>query len=82
MLDLNDVALFAAAARRLGLPANMIGRRLQEFERRVGQRLLQRSTRARTTAIPVSPHIRMATAVTIETRFPNPMRLKVSMAAE
>jgi LysR family transcriptional regulator AphB len=54
MLDLNDVALFvevvragsfAAAARRLGLPANTISRRLQEFERCVGQRLLQRSTR-------------------------------------
>jgi LysR family transcriptional regulator AphB len=54
MLDLNDVALFvevvragsfAAAARRLGLPANTISRRLQEFERRIGQRLLQRSTR-------------------------------------
>ena len=54
MLDLNDVALFvevvragsfAATARRLGLPANTISRRFQEFERRVGQRLLQRSTR-------------------------------------
>jgi LysR family transcriptional regulator AphB len=54
MLDLNDVALFvevvragsfAATARRLGLPANTISRRLQELERRVGQRLLQRSTR-------------------------------------
>jgi LysR family transcriptional regulator AphB len=54
MLDLNDVALFveivragsfAAAARRLGLPANTISRRVQEFERRVGQRLLQRTTR-------------------------------------
>jgi len=54
MLDLNDIALFvevvragsfAATARRLALPANTISRRLQEFERRVGQRLLQRSTR-------------------------------------
>ncbi len=54
MLDLNDVALFvevvragsfAATARRLGLPANTISRRLEEFERRIGQRLIQRSTR-------------------------------------
>jgi LysR family transcriptional regulator AphB len=54
MLNLNDLALFvevvragsfAATARRLGLPANTISRRLQEFERRVGQRLIQRSTR-------------------------------------
>jgi len=54
MWDLNDLALFvevvqagsfAAAGRRLGLPANTISRRLQEFERRVGLRLLQRSTR-------------------------------------
>ena len=54
MLDLNDIALFvqvvrsgsfAEAARRLGLPANTVSRRVQQLETRLGTRLLQRSTR-------------------------------------
>ncbi|MEO6853966.1 MAG: LysR family transcriptional regulator [Rhodoferax sp.] len=54
MLDLNDIALFvqvveagsfAAAARRLGLPANTVSRRVQDLEQHLGARLLQRSTR-------------------------------------
>ena len=54
MLDLNDVALFvqvvragsfAAAARRLGMPANTASRRIQQLEQQLGLRLMQRSTR-------------------------------------
>jgi DNA-binding transcriptional LysR family regulator len=54
MLDLNDVALFvqvvragsfAEAARRLGMPANTASRRIQQLERELGLRLMQRSTR-------------------------------------
>ena len=54
MLDLNDVALFvqvvrsgsfAEAARRLGVPANTVSRRVQQLEEQLGTRLLQRSTR-------------------------------------
>lgn len=54
MLDLNDIALFvqvveaggfAAAVRRLGLPANTVSRRVQDLEQHLGVRLLQRSTR-------------------------------------
>ena len=54
MMDLNDVALFvqviragsfAEAARRLGVPPNTASRRIQELERSVGVRLMQRSTR-------------------------------------
>jgi LysR family transcriptional regulator AphB len=54
MMDLNDVALFvqviragsfAEAARRLGVPPNTASRRIQELERNVGVRLMQRSTR-------------------------------------
>src|SRR5882672_5108653 len=54
MLDLNDVALFvqvvragsfAAAARRLGMPANSASRRVQQLEQELGLRLMQRSTR-------------------------------------
>ncbi len=54
MLDLNDVALFvqvvragsfAAAARRLGMPANTASRRIQQLEQLLGLRLMQRSTR-------------------------------------
>src|SRR5882724_128091 len=54
MLDLNDVALFvqvvragsfAAAAKRLGMPANSASRRIQQLEQRLGLRLMQRSTR-------------------------------------
>lgn len=54
MLDLNDVALFvqvveagsfAAAARRLGMPANSVSRRVQGLEQHLGVRLMQRSTR-------------------------------------
>ncbi|MFD2273176.1 LysR family transcriptional regulator [Undibacterium arcticum] len=54
MMDLNDLALFvqviragsfAEAARRLGVPPNTASRRIQELERSVGVRLMQRSTR-------------------------------------
>jgi DNA-binding transcriptional LysR family regulator len=54
MMDLNDVALFvqvvragsfAEAARRLGMPPNTASRRVQELERHLGVRLMQRSTR-------------------------------------
>jgi DNA-binding transcriptional LysR family regulator len=54
MLDLNDIALFvqvvrsgsfAGAARRLGVPANTVSRRVQGLEQHLGVRLLQRSTR-------------------------------------
>lgn len=54
MLDLNDIALFvqvvrsgsfAEAARRLGVPANTVSRRVQQLEEQLGTRLLQRSTR-------------------------------------
>ncbi|WP_285409872.1 LysR family transcriptional regulator [Variovorax sp. efr-133-TYG-130] len=57
MLDLNDIALFvhvvrsgsfAGAARRLGVPANTVSRRVQELEKNLGTRLLQRSTRSLT----------------------------------
>jgi LysR family transcriptional regulator AphB len=54
VVDLNDLALFvsvvnagsfAEAARRLGLPPNTASRRVQELERHLGVRLMQRSTR-------------------------------------
>ena len=54
MIDLNDIALFvqvvrsgsfAEAARRLGIPANTVSRRVQQLEEQLGMRLLQRSTR-------------------------------------
>jgi len=54
MLDLNDIDLFvqvvhagsfAAAARRLGIPANTASRRIQQLEQQLGLRLMQRSTR-------------------------------------
>jgi DNA-binding transcriptional LysR family regulator len=54
MLDFNEVALFvevvragsfAEAARRLGIPANTISRRVQSLEQHLGARLMQRSTR-------------------------------------
>jgi DNA-binding transcriptional LysR family regulator len=54
MVDLNDVALFvqlvragsvAEAARHLGVPANTASRRVQQLERDLGVRLMQRSTR-------------------------------------
>lgn len=53
-LDLNHIALFvevvransfAAAARRLGMPANSVSRKIQELEAQVGVRLIHRSTR-------------------------------------
>jgi DNA-binding transcriptional LysR family regulator len=53
-LDLNHVFLFvevvransfAAAARRLGMPANSVSRKIQELETQVGTRLIHRSTR-------------------------------------
>jgi DNA-binding transcriptional LysR family regulator len=54
VLDLNHVFLFvevvransfAAAARRLGMPANSVSRKIQELEAQVGTRLIHRSTR-------------------------------------
>jgi DNA-binding transcriptional LysR family regulator len=53
-LDLNQVFLFvevvrtasfAAAARRLGMPANSVSRKIQQLEADVGSRLIHRSTR-------------------------------------
>src|SRR3954466_2051141 len=52
-LDLNHVFLFvevvransfAAAGRRLGMPANSVRRKIQELEAQVGSRLIHRST--------------------------------------
>jgi DNA-binding transcriptional LysR family regulator len=54
MLDLNDLAMFvqvvragsfAEAARRLGMPANTLSRRIDQLEGQFGTRLLHRSTR-------------------------------------
>lgn len=54
MLDINSVAVFvqtvksgsfAAAGRRLDMPANTVSRRVQQLEEAMGVRLLQRSTR-------------------------------------
>jgi LysR family transcriptional regulator AphB len=54
MMDLNDIALFvyvvragsfAEAGRRLGIPPSTGSRRIQQLERRLGVRLMQRSTR-------------------------------------
>jgi len=54
MIDLNELALFAAvvthgsfssAARVLGIPKSRISRNVAELEKRLGVRLLQRSTR-------------------------------------
>lgn len=53
-MDLNDVALFvqvvragslAEAGRRLGMPPSTCSRRIQQLERNLGVRLIQRSTR-------------------------------------
>jgi DNA-binding transcriptional LysR family regulator len=73
MLDLNDIALFvqvvrsgsfAEAARRLGVPANTVSRRVQELEVELGSRLLQRSTRKLTlTSAGETFHERCAGAV-------------------
>jgi len=54
VVDLNDVLIFvriieggsiAGAARRLGMPANSVSRRLQALESELGVQLMQRSTR-------------------------------------
>jgi DNA-binding transcriptional LysR family regulator len=54
MLDLNDLAMFvqvvragsfSEAARRLGMPANTLSRRIDQLEVQLGTRLLHRSTR-------------------------------------
>ncbi|MGF6782275.1 LysR family transcriptional regulator [Paraburkholderia sp. GAS334] len=54
MLDLNDLAMFvqvvragsfSEAARRLGMPANTLSRRIDQLEGQLGTRLLHRSTR-------------------------------------
>src|ERR1700741_3128040 len=54
VLDLNHVFLFvevvransfAAAARRMGMPANSVSRKIQDLEAQVGTRLIHRSTR-------------------------------------
>lgn len=54
MLDFNEIAMFvnvvdagsfAEAARRLGVPANTLSRRVQWLEQRFGVRLMHRSTR-------------------------------------
>src|SRR6202046_5645878 len=53
MLDLNDIVVFArvveagsftAAARLLGMPKTTVGRRIEGLGRRVGVRLVQRTT--------------------------------------
>lgn len=54
MLDLNDLAMFvqvvragsfSEAARRMGMPANTLSRRIDQLEGQLGTRLLHRSTR-------------------------------------
>lgn len=54
MIDLNEVAMFVQviragsfieAARRLGIPANTLSRRVRQLETRLETRLMQRSTR-------------------------------------
>lgn len=54
MIDLNDLAMFvqvvrassfSEAARRLGMPANTVSRRIDQLEGQLGTRLLHRSTR-------------------------------------
>ena len=54
MLDPNDLAMFvyvvragsfSEAARRLRMPANTMGRRIDQLEGKLGARLLHRSTR-------------------------------------
>ncbi len=54
MVDLNDLAMFvqvvragsfSEAARRLGMPANTLSRRIDQLEGQLGKRLLHRSTR-------------------------------------
>ncbi|MGT2477467.1 LysR family transcriptional regulator [Paraburkholderia terrae] len=54
MIDLNDLAMFvqvvragsfSEAARRLGMPANTLSRRIDQLEGQLGTRLLHRSTR-------------------------------------
>jgi len=73
MVDLNDIALFvqvvrcgsfAEAARRQGVPANTVSRRIQQLEARLGTRLMQRSTRKLTlTSAGQAFHERCAGAV-------------------
>ncbi|MNL95639.1 HTH-type transcriptional regulator DmlR [compost metagenome] len=54
MFDLNDIAIFiqivdagsfAGAARRMGVPANTLSRRIKQLEQYMGARLFHRSTR-------------------------------------
>src|SRR6201996_5820870 len=54
MIDLNELAMFvhvvragsfSEAARRLGMPANTLSRRIEQLESQLGTRLLHRSTR-------------------------------------
>lgn len=54
MVDLDDIGLFvqvvrygsfSQTGRRLGMPSNTVSRRIQQFEERLGVRLMQRSTR-------------------------------------
>jgi DNA-binding transcriptional LysR family regulator len=73
VLDLNEVAMFvqvvrcgsfAEAARRLGMPANTLSRRIQGLEAQLGARLMQRSTRKLTlTSAGQAFHERCAGAV-------------------
>lgn len=73
MVDLNQVALFvqvveagsfAEAARRLNMPANTLGRQVQQLESHLGIRLMQRSTRSlRLTEAGTAFHERSASQV-------------------
>src|SRR5580693_4483534 len=90
-LDLNQIFLFvevvrtasfAAAARRLGMPANSVSRHIQQLEADVGSRLIHRSTRKLTLtaagrtffdrcAAPVSELAQAGQASVDETQLPS-----------